>query len=117
LLGRRSDVRVLYQLADLLLFPSRYEGLSVALAEALANGLPAVVSDIPCNHEVGDGVPSVRFVRPGDVDGLVAAARELLSRDGVREAARAAQATVRTRFSPDTLSLRVAETLARAAEP
>jgi glycosyltransferase involved in cell wall biosynthesis len=62
LLGARRDVSALYQMAELFVFPSRYEGLSVALVEALANGLPAVVSDIPQNREIADGVPSVRFV-------------------------------------------------------
>ena len=45
LLGRRSDVEALYQAFDLLLMPSLYEGYPVAGVEALASGLPVLLSD------------------------------------------------------------------------
>lgn len=45
LTGRRKDVASFLQLFDLLLFPSRYEGLPVALVEAQTAGLPCLVSD------------------------------------------------------------------------
>ena len=44
-LGRRDDVPGLLQAADVFLLPSLYEGLSIALLEAQAAGLPAVASD------------------------------------------------------------------------
>ncbi len=44
-LGVRSDVDKLLQCFDLLLFPSRWEGLSVACVEAQAAGLPVLTSD------------------------------------------------------------------------
>ena len=45
LLGLRSDIPELLSAADIFLFPSRFEGLSVALLEAEANGLPCMISD------------------------------------------------------------------------
>lgn len=42
--GLRKDIPALYQAMDLFLFPSLYEGLSVALIEAQANGVPVAVS-------------------------------------------------------------------------
>ena len=45
-LGRRSDVPALLQAADVFLLPSLYEGLSIALLEVQAAGLPAVASDV-----------------------------------------------------------------------
>lgn len=45
LLGRRSDVARLYQGFDLFLMPSLSEGFPVAAVEALAAGLPALLSD------------------------------------------------------------------------
>lgn len=45
LLGNRNDVNELLQSADVFLFPSRYEGLGIALLEAQAADLVCVVSD------------------------------------------------------------------------
>ena len=44
LLGRRSDVDRLYQAFDLFLLPSLYEGYPVSAVEALATGLPVLLS-------------------------------------------------------------------------
>lgn len=44
-LGVRADTAQLYQAMDVFVFPSRFEGLPMALLEAQANGLPCVVSD------------------------------------------------------------------------
>lgn len=45
-LGIRTDVSSLYNVADVFVFPSLFEGLPVVLIEAQANGLPCVVSDV-----------------------------------------------------------------------
>ena len=53
--------------------PSRIEGMSIALLEALSYGLPTVVSDIPENREVVEpsGIePIARTFRSGDVADL-----------------------------------------------
>lgn len=51
-LGFREDVAEIYKVADIFVFPSKREGLSVALMEALASGLPVVASDIRGNEDV-----------------------------------------------------------------
>jgi glycosyltransferase involved in cell wall biosynthesis len=54
-LGRRGDVPKLLAAADFFVLSSLREGLSLALLEALAAGLPTVVSDLSENIEaVGD---------------------------------------------------------------
>ncbi len=44
-LGARSEVRDYYQAMDLMLLPSRYEGLCLVAIEAQAAGLPILLSD------------------------------------------------------------------------
>lgn len=46
LLGVRTDTAQLLQAMDIFLFPSKYEGLPIAMVEAQCSGLPNVVSDV-----------------------------------------------------------------------
>ena len=50
--GYQQDVADFYKMADLFLFPSQREGLSLALMEAMANGLPVICSDIRGNCDL-----------------------------------------------------------------
>lgn len=52
LIGYRNDVAELYKLADIYVLPSIREGLNVSLMEAMASGLPCVVSDIRGNRDL-----------------------------------------------------------------
>lgn len=49
--GVQEDVHSFFASADLFLFPSRWEGQGIALLEAIASGIPSIVSDIPVFHE------------------------------------------------------------------
>ncbi|OQY84988.1 MAG: hypothetical protein B6D40_04475 [Anaerolineae bacterium UTCFX3] len=61
-----------YNMTDLYVSPSHVDGSSVSLMEALACGLPCLVSDIPANKEwVADGVNGWLFP-DGDADALAA---------------------------------------------
>lgn len=54
LLGYRTDIVKILNTADVFVFPSFREGLSVALMEAMAAGLPCVVSEIRGNVDLID---------------------------------------------------------------
>lgn len=50
--GYQEEMAWIYQNADIFIFPSLQEGMPVALMEAMAAGLPCVVSDIRGNREL-----------------------------------------------------------------
>lgn len=52
MLGYQEEMPWIYQNADIFVFPSMREGMPVALMEAMAAGLPCVVSDIRGNREL-----------------------------------------------------------------
>ncbi len=62
MVGYTEDVSALYQTADLFLFPSKQEGMPVALMEAMAAKLPCVVSDIRGNRELMDDAWAQEFL-------------------------------------------------------
>lgn len=68
----QNDLPHWYHWADIFVSPSHVDGSSVSLIEALACGLPCLVSDIPANKEwVTDGENGWLFP-DGDVDALTA---------------------------------------------
>jgi L-malate glycosyltransferase len=88
----QNDLPRCYQSADLYLSASHSDGSSVSLLEALASGLPALVSDIPGNREwIRPGQQGWLFP-DGDADGLaqglLRAARATESLDPMRRTAR-----------------------------
>jgi glycosyltransferase involved in cell wall biosynthesis len=63
-----KPLQELYSNAGLFVLPSYYEGLPIALLEALSYGLSVLVSDIPQNREIS--LPEFRFFKPGDIETL-----------------------------------------------
>lgn len=55
LCGPRTDIASIYPEYDLFVMSSTVEGHPVALVEAMASGLPALLSDIPVLHEATGG--------------------------------------------------------------
>lgn len=66
-----DDLKAMYHLADLLLFPSAYEGFGIPLVEAMAAGLPIAASDTPVFRELAGG--AARFFALGDPAGTAGA--------------------------------------------
>jgi glycosyltransferase involved in cell wall biosynthesis len=90
----QADLPRYYAMADLFISPSHIDGSSVSLMEALACGLPCLVSDIPANREWVTGDLNGWLFPDGDADALAAAI--LQAYDGRRAFAkigRAARAT------------------------
>lgn len=70
-----KDLGELYSHAGAFIMASSHEGHSVALLEALSYGLPAIVSDIPANLEVG--LPLDNYYPLGNLSALGAKMKRL----------------------------------------
>lgn len=70
LLGFRNDVSDLYKIADVYVHPSFREGLSVAVMEAMSNGLPMICSEIRGNIDLIKNKDGGFLVSPSSVDDM-----------------------------------------------
>jgi len=98
--GAVDDVRPFLARAELFVLPSRSEGISLALLEAMATALPVVATDVGGNREVIDS-PAVGILVAVDDAGALASgiARLLGDPAGAGAMGRAARAAIAQRFS------------------
>jgi glycosyltransferase involved in cell wall biosynthesis len=113
-----NELASLMRSSAMLLVPSRYEPGSIVTGEALASGVPVVLSDEVGPSEVVRG-PHVRIYRAGDVDELEAAVRSLLdafARDarGLRASARA---DAESNFAPSAVVGELIDMIASVRAP
>jgi glycosyltransferase involved in cell wall biosynthesis len=116
LVGERRNIGDLLRAADVFVFPSLFEGLGIALAEAMAFGLACVASDIrPLDEFVTSGENGV-LVPPQDADAIAEAVIDLLSspEKSIRFGA-AARETTLAMFRPEPAARRLTEIYRRAA--
>ena len=99
-LGWRDEVERLYGAFDIFTLPSRSEGTSISLLEAMSMGLCPVVTDVGGNSGVLGPELSSLLV-PADDDAALSAAwrRQLLNVELRRDIGRRARARVQSEFS------------------
>lgn len=78
-LGFRTDVAQLLLASDVFVFPSLQEGLPVSQMEAMAAGLPCVVSDVRGNADLIRPGEGGYLRRPFDADGFAQDIERILS--------------------------------------
>ena len=71
-----ADLQALYQMAEVFVYPSRYEGFGIPIIEAIHSGLPVVAATGSCLEEAGG--PDCLYVDPDDAEALAAAVSQLL---------------------------------------
>ncbi len=101
MLGSRRDVIDFLRACDVFIFPSLYEGLGIALIEAMAAGCACVASAAgPIPEVVSDGEDGV-LVPPGDPQAIAVAVCRLLDDESLRERlGAAATLSAFSRFQP-----------------
>jgi len=101
LLGETDPATVtrLYQDADLFVLPTRFEGYGMAVAEALAHGLPVISTTVGAIATLV-GADAGLLVAPGDPAGLQQALARVLDQPALLATLRAGAATVRRQL-PD----------------
>jgi glycosyltransferase involved in cell wall biosynthesis len=101
--GARRDARALIERFDVLVFSSRWEGLSIAALEALAAGTPVVSTDVEGMRELLAGGAG-SLVPLGSADALASAVVELLRSPELRAGMGAAgRELVARRYAPDAM--------------
>jgi glycosyltransferase involved in cell wall biosynthesis len=69
-MGRRPDPENFLAALDIFVLPSKTEGMSNVVLEAMAAGLPVVCADLPCHHEVFEADREGLVVSPCTADTL-----------------------------------------------
>ncbi len=72
-----------YNAAEVLLFPSLYEGFGMPILEAMACGCPVITSNVSSMPEVGGN--AAEYVNPEDVDSIVKALEKVYDNPKLRE--------------------------------
>lgn len=83
-IGYVDDVRSWYRNSDIFILPSYYEGISIALLEAMAEALAVIVTNVGGNSEIVESDVSGIVVEFDDVDGLGDAITKLACNDDLR---------------------------------
>ena len=76
-LGYRTDIKALYNASDCFVMPSYREGLSRSAMEAMASGLPCILSDIRGNRDLIENGSGGFLCKPDDASGFSEAVSKL----------------------------------------
>ena len=71
--GERDDIADIMQVLDVFVLPSKNEGISNTILEALASGLPVIATAVGGNVELVEAGVNGMLVQPGDVAGMAQA--------------------------------------------
>ena len=108
--GRVVDVASYLRRSDIFALPSLSEGISNALLEAMAHGLPCIATRIPGNTDLVIHRETGLLVEPGDAEDLAQAILELVGDPALGEKlGRAGRAFVEERFDIDHVAERYAK--------
>lgn len=110
LVAERKTLAEVYRTADAFVFPSRKEGLPNVVLEAMASGLPVIVSDLPGLKKVVNPCKTGVVIPIGDIDALENAIVALVSsKTGKKTLGEAARAYILENHSFDPWQAKMAQ--------
>lgn len=116
-IGFQADIAPWFKRADVVVLPSRWEGLPNVLLEALAAGTPCVASEVEGVAEVFGETRST-IISPNDPRALMTTLCDVLSRpDYFRDQANSLQVSVQERFTWDRTAAETTALLDRLITP
>ncbi len=116
--GRQADLVPWYQAADVFVLPSLWEGMSNALIEAMACGLPVIATRIGGNGDAVDEGATGLLVEPGDAGPMCEAMRRMMDDAPLRRAyGAAARDRAETDFDASAMLAEITRRYQRLAAP
>ncbi len=84
-LGIRKDIPALLAASQVFVLPSRYEGFAIVAMEAMAAGLPLILSDFEAGQTFARDGENAIIIRRDDVDALLSAMEKLRDDPALRK--------------------------------
>ncbi len=111
-LGIRHDIPALLSMADLFIFPSRFEGMPNAVLEAMSHGLPVIATVVQGVDEIIRNGENGLLVSVEDPSALSSAILHLLNDPDERQRlGRSARSTIAAEYTVDKMCERYQELL------
>lgn len=108
------DLPLLYARAEVMVYPSRYEGFGIPIIEALNAGIPVVAATGSCLEEAGG--PDQLYVSPDDPAELARAVRRILDDPELRRALAERGRAYVERFRMEVVGPQMADLYGRLSE-
>lgn len=110
LLGEKHNLKSFYLNSDIFVLPSRTEGMSNVLLEAMSYGLPCIATAVGGNKEIIVNGENGFLVKPEMQDGLAESVIELIKDQNLRERiGKNARQTIEEKYSIDMIADRYLE--------
>jgi glycosyltransferase involved in cell wall biosynthesis len=115
-LGYVRDIGAVYRSADVFCFPSWEEGGPMVTIEAMATGLPCIVTPMGSAGIVSEQTDGALIVEPGDASAIASAMRRLAEDKAAREAMGRRAREIAAGYAWEQVGRRRAEALVRLRE-
>lgn len=112
---QNSDLPGIYQLADLFVYPSVFEGFGIPILEALYSRVPVITSRGSCFAEAGG--PCTLYVDPNHVEEMAAAIKNVLFDATLREKMVAEGYKHARKFDMDKVSANIMQVYKNVLQP